>query len=356
MTVLKKNRAVRQAVLAATLFGISTPVSKILLDKIPPILMAALLYLGAALGMLVIYRIRKSGKKEVNEAKIAKGEIKFVLGMIVLDIAAPILLMVGLGMTAAANVALLGNFEIVATAVIALAVFKENIGYRLWIAILLITFSSIMLSVEDLSNFSLSAGSVLVLMACICWGFENNCTRMLSLNDPMQIVIIKGFGSGFGSLIIAVVLKEFSWDLGYIAAALVLGFFAYGLSIYFYVRAQRELGAARTSAYYAVAPFVGVGLSVLIFSQAFTVSFVFALGIMIAGAYLAAAEKHKHAHAHILTKHEHRHTHDEGHHNHEHDSGNSEEHSHEHTHEALAHVHDHTPDLHHKHTHTDKGR
>jgi drug/metabolite transporter (DMT)-like permease len=349
----KRNIAIFQAVMAAALFGMSTPVSKLLLDQIPPVMMAALLYLGAAIGMLVIYVIRGAGRYEVNEARITRHEAKFVVAMILLDIAAPILLMVGLRMSAASNVALLGNFEIVATAIIALVIFKENIGPRLWLAIGLITLSSILLSVKDLGNFSFSTGAILVLMASACWGLENNCTRMLSIKDPMQVVIIKGFGSGLGSLIIALAIKEFSFALPYIIAALVLGFFAYGLGIYLYVLAQRELGAARTSAYYAAAPFIGVGLSVLMFRQDYTVSFFIALAIMIIGAYLAAVEKHKHDHAHELLIHEHRHAHDEGHHNHHHDTEVTREHSHEHVHEPLIHVHSHTPDLHHQHNHTD---
>ncbi len=347
----KRNTAVFQAILAAALFGMSTPVSKLLLDKIPPVLMAALLYLGAALGMLVIYIIRGAGKGEVNEARITRHESKFVVGMIFLDIAAPIFLMVGLRMSAASNVALLGNFEIVATAIIAMLIFRENIGPRLWMAIGLITLSSIVLSVKDLGSFSFSTGSLLVLLASVCWGLENNCTRMLSIKDPMQIVIIKGFGSGLGSLIIALALKEFSFDLVYIIIALILGFFAYGLGIYLYVRAQRELGAARTSAYYAAAPFIGVGLSVLMFKQDYAISFFVALVIMVIGAYLAAVEKHKHKHPHEFTVHEHRHAHNEGHHNHKHEAEVIKEHSHEHIHEPLAHSHAHTPDLHHKHDH-----
>ena len=347
----KRNTAVFQAILAAALFGMSTPVSKLLLDKIPPVLMAALLYLGAALGMLVIYLIRGARKGEVNEARITRHESKFVVAMILLDIAAPIFLMVGLRMSAASNVALLGNFEIVATAVIAMLIFRENIGPRLFMAIGLITLSSILLSVKDLGNFSFSTGSVLVLLASVCWGLENNCTRMLSIKDPMQIVIIKGFGSGLGSLIIALSLKEFSYDFVYIIIALILGFFAYGLGIYLYVLAQRELGAARTSAYYAAAPFIGVGLSILMFKQDYTIFFVLALVIMVIGAYLAAVEKHKHNHPHESTVHEHRHAHNEGHHNHRHESEVIKEHSHEHIHEPLDHSHAHTPDLHHQHDH-----
>ena len=347
----KKHIAIFFAVLAALLFGISAPVSKILLIEIPPTLMAALLYLGAGLGMIFISLINRVKSKKRKEAKITKKELPFVLGMIVLDIAAPIFLMVGLLMTTAANASLLNNFEIVATSLIALFIFRETIGKRLWFAIALITVASVILSVENLSSFSFSLGSVFVLLASISWGFENNFTRMLSIKNPMEVVIIKGFGSGFGSLFIAFLLNEQANSISYIIAALVLGFFAYGLSIFFYVSAQRELGAARTSAYYAIAPFIGVGLSFLIFREMPTISFMIALLIMIAGAYFASNEKHKHLHKHTATTHEHRHSHTDEHHNHTHEDSITGEHSHIHFHEDLTHIHTHTPDIHHNHEH-----
>ena len=347
----KKYIAIFWAVLAALLFGIGSPVSKILLIKIPPTLMAALLYLGAGLGMTFISFIKRAKSEEQREAKITNKELPFVLGMIGLDIAAPIFLMLGLTMTTAANASLLNNFEIVATSLIALFIFKESIGKRLWFAVALITLASVILSLEDLSSFSFSLGSVFVLLASICWGFENNCTRMLSVKNPMEVVIIKGFGSGFGSLFIAFLLKEHTNSISYIIVALVLGFFAYGLSIFFYVSAQRELGAARTSTYYAIAPFIGVGLSFLVFRETPTISFVIALLIMIAGAYFASNEKHKHLHKHVAITHEHRHSHTDGHHNHMHDESITGEHSHIHFHEELTHIHSHTPDVHHVHVH-----
>jgi drug/metabolite transporter (DMT)-like permease len=206
--------------------------------------------------------------------------------MIALDIAAPIALLFGLSMTTPANASLLNNFEIVATSLIALLVFKEAVGRRMWLALALITLSSLILSFEDMSSLSFSLGSLLVLAACVCWGFENNCTRMLSHKNPLHIVVVKGLGSGIGALVIAFASGEYSFDALYIVLAILLGFFAYGLSIYFYIRAQRDLGAARTSAYYAVAPFIGVGLSLIIFGNPLTATFILALIIMIAGAYL----------------------------------------------------------------------
>lgn len=345
-----KKSAIFMAILAAVCYGISAPVSKILLGELSPIFMASLLYLGAGAGMLIVNLLR--GKKsERKEAKITRTELPYVAGMIILDIGAPIFLMIGLSLTTSANASLMNNFEIVATAVIALVIFKEAIGKRMWMAIFLITVSSMILSVEDFSTFSFSIGSIFVLLACVCWGFENNCTRMLSLKDPFEIVIIKGFGSGFGSLLIAAASSEIIFHGAYIACSLLLGFVSYGLSIFFYIRAQRELGAARTSAYYAASPFIGVFLSFVIFGQNLTLSFSVAAFIMAAGAYLAAFERHEHSHAHHELEHEHRHSHTDGHHTHIHDYPVEGEHSHPHIHEEMVHTHAHTPDLHHTHGH-----
>lgn len=224
--------------------------------------------------------------KSASRAK----DLPYIVAMIVLDVAAPIFLMLGLANTTSANASLLNNFEIVATSLIALLVFKEAVGKRLWLAIGLITLSSMILSFEDASSLEFSIGSLFVLLACVCWGVENNCTRMLSKSDPLEIVVIKGFGSGLGSLAIAWAIGEPVPALAYIPLVLLLGFVAYGLSIFFYVYAQRKLGAAKTSAYYAVAPFIGVALSLLIFREWPGLSFFAALLIMIAGTYFASTD------------------------------------------------------------------
>lgn len=346
-----KYKPVGMAILAAALYGISAPISKILLTELPPTLMAALLYLGAGFGMAGINLYKRLMKKEQLEANITKKETPYVIGMILLDILAPIFLMFGLSLTTSSNASLLNNFEIVATSLIALFLFKETIGKRMWIAIGLITFSSILLSVTDLSSLNFSLGSVFILLACLSWGFENNCTRMLSLKDPLQIVVIKGFGSGLGALLISLVLKAYSQNIGYMVVALILGFFAYGLSIFFYIKAQRDLGAARTSAYYAIAPFIGVLISWIVLHEHITERFIFALVLMILGTYFAVTEDHRHVHVHSHETHEHKHSHDDEHHSHHHETDIKGEHSHSHTHEEKAHKHPHLPDLHHRHAH-----
>ena len=285
------KKGIAFAILAAALYAINAPFSKILLDFMPPTLMAGFLYVGAGIGMVVIALIRKMQKSEVKEAKLTKAELPYTIAMIVLDIAAPICLLFGLNATTAANASLLNNFEIVATAIIALMVFKEKISARLWFGILFVTMSCGLLSFEDISSLQFSYGSLFVLLAAVCWGFENNCTRKISSKDPLQIVLLKGIFSGIGSIIIGLCIGERIEALWSIVAVLCVGLVAYGLSIYFYVYAQRLLGAARTSAYYAIAPFIAAILSLIIFREMPDVTYFVALALMIVGAWLSSQDK-----------------------------------------------------------------
>lgn len=278
------------AIVAAALYAISTPVSKLLLTHIPSTLLAGLLYLGAGIGMLTLGLIQRARGKSRGEERLGIGDTPYVAFMIALDVIAPILLLLGLSGATAENVSLLNNFEIVATAVIAFLFFGEKISKRLAIAIGLITLSSAILSFESVESLKFSTGSLLVIAAACCWGLENNCTRKISDKDPLQIVIIKGLCSGTGSLVIGLAIGEKASNIGYIAAALALGFVAYGLSIFVYVYAQRMIGAARTGAYYAIAPFIGSTLSLLIFPKIPSASFFVAIGIMGVGSYLASKE------------------------------------------------------------------
>ena len=285
-----QKTAIFWAILAAGLYALNAPVSKLLLEEVPPTMMAALLYLGAGIGLAMVRLVQRMTGKGKMEAPLTKKDMPYTVGMVVLDIAAPIFLMVGLTMTTAANASLLNNFEIVATALIALFIFREAISRRLWLAIVLVTISSAILSVEDVTSFTFSYGSIFVLLACVCWGLENNCTRMISHKDPLEIVVIKGFGSGLGSLVLAFFLGESALPLVYWVCTLLLGFVAYGLSIFFYIYAQRYLGAAKTSAYYALAPFMATALSLVIFREKPSISFFIALLIMAVGTYFASTD------------------------------------------------------------------
>ncbi len=279
------------AVLAAALYAINSPFSKLLLDYMPSTLMAGFLYIGAGLGMGVIALFRKLKKVERTEEKITKADLPYTVAMIVLDIAAPIFLLLGLSYTSAANASLLNNFEIVATALIALVVFKERISPRLWFGILFVTASCALLSIEGISSLKFSFGSLFILLACICWGMENNCTRKLSAKDPLEIVLLKGMFSGFGSVIIGLCIGERITTLWSVLAVLAVGCVAYGLSIFSYVYAQRLLGAARTSAYYAIAPFIRTLLSLVIFRELPEYTYFIALGIMVIGAWLCSSDE-----------------------------------------------------------------
>lgn len=285
------NKGVFLAILAAALYAINSPLSKILLNYMPSTLMAGFLYIGAGIGMLIIASIRKIRHIETNEARLTKSELPFTIAMIVLDIAAPICLLIGLKSTSSANASLLNNFEIVATAIIALMIFKEKISLRLWIGIGFVTLSCLLLSVTDFSSFQFSYGSLFILLACVCWGFENNCTKKISSKDPLQIVLLKGIFSGSGSIMIGLCIGERITALWSVFAVLLVGFVAYGLSIFFYVYAQRMIGAARTSAYYAIAPFIGTILSLIIFRELPHYTYFIALVLMIIGAWLCAKDE-----------------------------------------------------------------
>lgn len=276
------------AILAALFYALNAPLSKVLLGDVPPGMMASMLYLGAGLGMLLLTPVRRVAGLAPQE-HLSRRDLPYTIGMVLLDIAAPLLLMYGLRLTSPANASLLNNFEIVATSVIALAIFRERISCRLWLGIGTVMAASILLSVEDLSSLSFSAGSLLVLGAGVCWGFENNCTRMMSHADPLEIVVIKGLGSGAGAMLVALLSGERLPEAGMIPLVLLLGFVSYGLSVYCYVYAQRSLGAAKTSAYYAIAPFAGVAISFLIFRENPGLQFFIALPLMLLGTWLTAS-------------------------------------------------------------------
>lgn len=280
-----KRIATIYAIVAAALYAINVPLSKMLLDKIEPTMMAAFLYLGAGLGLFIYGAVsRVAGKADTTE-RLTKKELPYTVAMVVLDIIAPILLMLGIRSTAAANVSLINNFEIVATSIIALVIFKEVISKRLWVAIALVTVASVILTFDSAGAFEFNIGSLFVFGACLCWGFENNCTKMISNKSSVEIVVIKGTFSGLGSLIVALIVGEGFPHFNWIFLALLLGFVAYGLSIHFYIRAQKDLGAAKTSAYYSIAPFLGVAFGMLLLGERPAIQFYIGLFIMIVSLY-----------------------------------------------------------------------
>lgn len=291
---MKRNTfAIILAILAALFYALSIPISKLLIVEIPPTALAGFLYLGAGIGMALVYLIRKPFVKKEKEIPLDKKDTKYVVGMVALDIAAPILLMFGISMSDASSASLLNNFEIVATAFIALLFFKEKISLKLWIGIGLISIASTLLVLDIENGFTFNLGSFLVLMACVCWGLENNCTRAISSKNPFHIVIIKGLCSGLGALVIALIIGQKVTNYLYVVYALLLGFATYGLSIFVYILAQRHLGAGKTSVYYSLAPFIGVGLSLLILHEKPNYLFYIALSIMVVALLLVSLDKYE---------------------------------------------------------------
>ena len=281
----RRLRAVGLALLAAVLYAVNLPFSKLLLGQVGSLTLAGLLYLGAGAGMALLSLFHRD-----DAPRLGREDLAPTLGMILLDIAAPILLMLGLRGGEAASASLLGNFEIVATALFALLLFRERVSRTLWAALGCITLSCGILSFQGAESLRFSAASLLVLGAACCWGLENNCTRRLSSKSAREIVILKGFFSGGGSLCLARLAGESLPPLGVALRAMGLGFVSYGLSIFFYVRAQRELGAARTSAYDSVNPFVGSLLALLLLREGLGPGYFAALPVMLLGVGLATAD------------------------------------------------------------------
>lgn len=302
-----KITAIICAILAAVFYALNTPFSKVLLKNISPTFMASFLYLGAGIGVGFMYLFQY--KKEDSSMRLSKKDLPYTILMVVLDVIAPIFLMIGISIGSSANASLLGNFEIVATSIIALVFFKEDVSKNLWIAIVFITLSSIILSFEGQESFRFSYGSLFVILATMSWGLENNCTRKISNKSSYQIVTIKGLCSGIASLIISIIIGEKFPEIRYTIYALLLGYVAYGLSIFLYVRSQRDLGAAKTSAYYAIAPFIGTFLCFLVNGEALSASYFIGLILMIVGTVFVVVDtcliKHTHLHTHTIT-----HTHD----------------------------------------------
>ncbi len=316
----KKRTAIFLALLAAALYAINVPFSKLLMVGVSPTMLAGLLYIGAGVGMGTLMLTQKAMGRPKTGSLLTRKDLPYTIAMVVLDIAAPIFLMYGISATNAANVSLLNNFEIVATSLIALLLFREKISGKLWAAIALVVLSGIILGFEGREGFVWNQGSMCVLAACLCWGIENNCTRSISDKSSEQIVVIKGLGSGLGGILVALAVGEQFPSVLYVLLTMLLGFVSYGLSINVYILAQKELGAAKTSAFYSVAPFLGVGFSFLLLGERPGLQFYLALGIMVLSTVLMIQDTlgresmlsgitHTHAHRHGNLVHTHPHHH-----------------------------------------------
>lgn len=340
------------ALVSAGLFGASTPFAKLLLGTIDPWMMAGLLYLGAGAGLAVIHLSRAALSLPAPEAPLRRTDVPW-LALVILagGVLGPLLLMFGLSRTDAASASLLLNLEGVATMAIAWVAFRENVDRRLLLGALAILLGAAVLSWQGQATFDL--GAVLIAGACLCWGIDNNLTRKLSSADPVQIAMLKGLIAGTINLLIALGHGAAFPSAGDVAAAAVVGFFGYGVSLALFVLALRHLGTARTGAYFSLAPFVGAVLAIALLDETITPQLVIAGLLMALGLWLHLSEQHEHEHPHEALEHEHRHQHDE-HHQHAHDGGMpaGEPHSHWHRHTPMVHRHPHYPDIHHRHGHS----
>lgn len=337
------------ALLAATLFGASAPLAKVLLSSVQPVMLAALLYIGAGTAVVGVRLLR--GRND-REAPLTRRDTPWLAGSALAGgFLAPVLLMVGLAATPAATASLLLNVEAVATALLAAAFFHEGIGRRVLAGIGLVTAAGMVLSFDPSGGLGLSLGALGVVGACALWGLDNNCARQISGKDPFAIGTVKGLCAGTLSLALAFALGNPLPPISTTLTVLLLGAFCYGISMVTFLLALRHLGASRTAGIFGMAPFIGAGISLLIAPAIPEWQFVVALPLMAIGALMIAREHHEHLHIHEPMTHAHRHSHDE-HHRHSHEDGSTAEaHAHVHNHARLEHNHPHTPDIHHRHRH-----
>lgn len=340
------------ALLAAVLFGASTPFAKGLLATEPPQVLAGLLYLGSGVGLGALWLWRRQSAAE-GEAPLRRGDLPWLLGATCFGgLLGPLLLLVGLSHTPASAASLLLNLEGVLTALLAWVVFRENVDRRIALGMAAIVAGGGLLAWEGRLEWGGLLGPLAIAGACLCWAIDNNLTQKISGSDPVQIAALKGGTAGTVNLTIGLFLAGSLPTLPRIGEAMLLGFLGYGLSLVLFVRALRSLGTARTGAYFSTAPFVGAIVSVLIWREPVTLPLLVAGGLMAVGIWLHLTERHEHDHTHNPLAHEHPHTHD-AHHRHAHgpDDAAGEPHTHRHTHQPLTHAHPHYPDLHHRHRH-----
>lgn len=348
-------RGIIYALLSALLFGASTPAAKRLLLQIDPLLLAGLFYLGSGLGLTawLIAKLFFQPPKRQRSSYITKQEVPWLIGTVIVGgIVAPALLMTGLIHTGATATSLLLNFEGVFTALIAWTVFRENVDRRIAIGFAAILFGAVVLSWSRGHQLSISISSLCILGACLCWGIDNNLTRKISGGDPVFLAAVKGVVAGITNIALAASTGSHFPPTETLLISGVIGFVSYGCSLVFFILALSQLGAARTGAYFATAPFAGAALSIWFLYEPVTGWLLMGGGLMAIGVWLHISERHEHEHSHFIGEHTHEHVHDE-HHEHEHQSDDpkGEPHTHAHTHEALTHLHPHFPDLHHQHDH-----
>lgn len=346
-------KGIIQALAAAILFGISTPMAKALTGATSPLILAGLLYLGSGLGLTAWRGLRRLSGKPADAAPLLRQDFPWLAGAVLAGgILAPVLLMWGLQFTQGSTASLLLNLEGVFTALLAWFVFHENFDRRIALGMLLIVAAGALLSWQQVPIFGAAWGVLAIIGACLFWAIDNNLTRKISASDASQIAMIKGLVAGITNLSLGIAIGGQLPTAGVIAAAGVLGLFGYGISLVLFVLALRNLGSARTAAYFSIAPFAGAALALPLLGETPGALFWPATVLMGIGVWLHFSERHEHSHTHEPMQHTHRHTHDE-HHQHSHDFpwDGHEAHTHEHVHAPITHSHHHFPDMHHRHRH-----
>jgi drug/metabolite transporter (DMT)-like permease len=345
---------VAAALAAAALFGASTPAAKTLLNAVHPAILAGVLYAGSGLALGAWWVVRNCLRRARPEAPLRMRDLGWLAGAIIAGgVLGPVLLMVGLRSTPAAVGSLLLNLEGVLTASLAWFVFRESFDRRIFAGMVCILGGGILLSWRGGQVDGGSVWSALAIVgACLAWAVDNNLTRKISASDPLQIASLKGLVAGPTSILLGLTAGGHLPGPVYLVVGAAAGALGYGLSLTLFISALRQIGTARTAAYFSVAPFVGAALSILFLGDETSWRLVAAGLLMAAGVWLHLSERHAHAHPHGPEEHEHRHTHDE-HHEHEHEPAveHGETHSHRHFHEPLIHSHPHYPDTHHRHGH-----
>jgi drug/metabolite transporter (DMT)-like permease len=340
------------ALVAAALFGVSTPLAKVLLGAIDPLLLAGLLYFGAGIG-LAAARLIRNMRGMPSEARLQRSDMPWLAGVVLTGgVVGPVLLMAGLVATPASTAALLLNLEGLFTLVIAWTVFHENVDRRIALGAAAILSGALILSWETGGAFGTSWGMLAIAGACLAWAIDNNLTRKLSAADPLEIATIKGLVAGAINIGLALARGAVLPEPSMIAAAGVVGLFGYGCSIALFVVALRHIGTARTGAYFSTAPFLGALVAVVWLAEPVTLQLLLAGGLMAVGVWLHLTERHEHMHEHQPMAHAHYHEHDL-HHQHEHESSVDPRgpHTHRHVHSGMRHSHAHFPDAHHDHRH-----
>jgi drug/metabolite transporter (DMT)-like permease len=342
-----RSTGVRAGLAAALLFGAGTPLAKLLLGSVSPWLLAGLLYMGAGLGLGIYRLLKRQGR-----VRLARREVLPLAGAVLFGgILGPVLLMFGLSAMPATGASLLLNAEGVFTALLAWFVFRENFDRRIALGMAAIVAGAVVLSIPTGAELGPVWPSLAVLGACLCWGIDNNLTRKVALTDATWLAAVKGGVAGLVNLGLAFLLGAQLPSAVSIGAAMVVGFFAYGVSLVLFIVAMRHVGTARAGAYFSIAPFFGAVLAIVL-GASITVPLVIAAALMAFGVWLHLTERHVHEHTHEPVTHDHWHVHD-GHHDHDHEEpvAAGVRHRHVHTHEGVTHTHEHYPDAHHRHGH-----